>query len=224
MDLRDGKLLGGIRSVPVLTLVFAKERAENRQLKERLFQALARTELRCLHVDGRGSARGLERRDPSFWDISASGLRENPLDDLDLAQIGVDLVLVDADAGIDEARLPLHGESQRTVVILTPDESEVLASYQIVKSLSRRAGVKKVDVLVAENAEKNDGPRVFARLYDVCCRFLDTELNYLGSVRLGEKNDDSGFRSEFLLDSKSGSVPVSDLLSIVKRLGFIPAQ
>jgi hypothetical protein len=95
------------------------------------------------------------------------------------------------------------------LAVLTGDETDLVAIYQRVKGLARDRGVKKMDVLVCvgkEGAEgDSQGRRIFTQLFEVCGRFLDIDLVYLGTFSRGEKIRDSLAISKYLLHYQSGS-------------------
>lgn len=224
MDFKEGKLFGAVTSVPVISLVFAKDRPSNKIIRLSLMELLLREGRRVLHVTSSATSVKIQKTKPSLWTVRPSFLKKSPMDDFDLGELGVQAVLIDADSGIDEEKLCLHHEFFRTVVILTPEENEAVESFRIIKALGRRVGVKKMDVLVAEVKDAREGVRTFTQLDENCRRFLDMELNYLGSVRSFEKNDDRGFNSKFLLDLKTGSAAVSDLQLIAMKLSLLPTR
>jgi hypothetical protein len=92
--------------------------------------------------------------------------------------------------------------------VLTGNELDIAAAYKQVKNLARDRGVKKLDILVCVPAEGVEGDsqarRIFTQFFEVCRRFLDIDLNYLGSFSRGEKMRDSLAVSKFLLHYESG--------------------
>lgn len=97
------------------------------------------------------------------------------------------------------------------VAVLTGDETDLIACYQRVKGLARHRSVKKMDILVcvrAEGAEgESQGRRIFTQLFEVCRRFLDVDLVYMGSFSHGEKIRESVAITKYLLHYQRGRMP-----------------
>ena len=87
--------------------------------------------------------------------------------------------------------------------VLSADEVDLLACYQRVKEQVRMRSVKKMDIIVCGVDSDSEGKRVFAKLFEVCRRFLDVELHYVGAISRGEKICDSLAISKFLLHYQS---------------------
>ncbi len=91
------------------------------------------------------------------------------------------------------------------LAVLSGDEIDLLACYQRVKEQARLQGVKKMDILVCGVVSESEGRRVFARLFEVCQRFLDIDLAFVGAFSVGEKIRGHVAISKFLLHYQSGS-------------------
>jgi hypothetical protein len=100
------------------------------------------------------------------------------------------------------------------LVVLTGEDTDLLACYQSIKGWVASQSVKKLDILVCVTAEggsaENHGRRIFAQLFQICRRFLDVELVYLGAFSRGEKMRDSLAISKYLLHYESGSNGLSN--------------
>jgi len=213
MILREGKLLGSPARVPVYSLIFTKDHPENRAFRARFVRMIAAqapgTVLRICEENVEHFRAGSPAADFLDHELSETGARS---------------ILIDGGYGIDEDRLAFHGGTYRSLLVVRAGESE-LESYAVVKSLARRAGVKNLDIVVHGVDDPREGARVFARLYEVCGRFVDVGIRYLGSVRNSpatEKNTDSGFSREFLLDFDLGPAANADLQALAKRWGLLP--
>lgn len=208
MILREGKLLGTSARIPVFSLIFVKDHPANRNLRERFARMVGECAPGVLRIDER----------------NAEYFREQEFLDHELAEMGARSVLIDGGFGIDEDRLAYHGSGYRTLLVVRSGETD-LESYAVIKALVRRAGVKNLDVAVHGVDDPREGGRVFARLYETCERFLGIKIRYLGSVQnsaLTEKNTDSGFAPEFLLDFEVGPALGTDLQALAKRWGLLP--
>ncbi len=224
----EGRLFLEPTQIPVVSLVFAREDTANFKTQNALTRLLVSKGIKTLSISSEFEHDAIKRESSMHWSVHPGTLKRSPLDEWDLSDRGVKAVLIDGKTGVDEERLCLYDREYHTVVVLTADESDRVAAYQIIKSLQKRVGVKKVSVLVMGTAEPRDGIRVFTKLHELCCRFLDTELVYVGSIsksaQSDEKNQDRRFHPKFLLDYKTRSALLADLEVVARRLGLIPAQ
>ena len=94
------------------------------------------------------------------------------------------------------------------MVVLTGDETDLVAIYQRVKGLVHDRGVKKMDVLVCVAKDGAEGEsqarRIFTQLFEVCRRFLDIDLAYIGAFARGEKIRDNLAITKYLVHYQSG--------------------
>lgn len=95
------------------------------------------------------------------------------------------------------------------LAVVSGDETDLVACYQRVKGLTQDRGVKKLDVLVCvskDGAEgESQGRRIFTQLFEVCRRFLDVDLAYIGAYARGEKIRDNLAIAKYLIHYQSGS-------------------
>jgi len=95
------------------------------------------------------------------------------------------------------------------LAVVSGDETDIVACYQRVKALVGGRGVKKLDVLVCVPLEGVEGEsqarRIFTQLFEVCRRFLDVDLSYIGAFGRGEKIRENLAIEKYLLHCQSGS-------------------
>jgi hypothetical protein len=95
------------------------------------------------------------------------------------------------------------------LAVVSGDETDIIACYQRVKGLVQDRSVKKMDILVCvpkDGAEgDSQGRRIFTQLFEVCRRFLDIDLAYIGAVSRGEKIRDNLAIAKYLIHCQSGS-------------------
>jgi len=228
MNALEGRLFSEPTQIPVISIVFAREDVANLRTQKALTKLLGTKGIKTLSVSSEANHDSIKRESSMLWSVNPKTLKDAPLDQWDLSDRGVRVVLIDGKTSVDEERLCLYDRDHETVVVLTGQETDRVAAYQIIKSLQKRVGVKKVSVLVMGTLEPRDGVRVFTQLHELCCRFLDIELVYLGcilkSAENDEKNHDRRFHPKFLLDYKTRSALLADLEVVARRLGLIPAQ
>ena len=95
------------------------------------------------------------------------------------------------------------------LAVVSGDETDIVACYQRVKGLAQDRGVKKLDVLVCVAREGSEGDsqgrRIFTQLFEVCRRFLDIDLAYIGTFNRGEKIRDNLAIAKYLIHYEGGS-------------------
>lgn len=93
-----------------------------------------------------------------------------------------DAVLVDTPAGISDNVVYFASAVQDVIVIVTSEPTSLTDAYATVKVLSRKAGVKRFELLVNEIGSEDEAREIHRRLTVVTDRFLDVELAYAGFV------------------------------------------
>lgn len=93
------------------------------------------------------------------------------------------------------------------LAVVSGDETDIVACYQRLKSLAQDRGVKKMDVLVCVSGDgaaiDSQGRRIFTQLFEVCRRFLDIDLAYIGTFARGEKIRDNVAIAKYLIHYQS---------------------
>lgn len=129
-----------------------------------------------------------------------------------------DFVLIDAGSGIHPAVLNLYSPVFETVIVLTPEPSELTYSYSMVKYLNKEAGLARIQVIVNQVTDGREGQLVFKKLSEIVGRYMDVKLDYLGHLQIDEKIAQAMMNQKILLDlyPRAPSVPCLELM--VKRL------
>lgn len=93
------------------------------------------------------------------------------------------------------------------LAVVTGEERDLVACYQRVKALAQDGSVKKLDVLVCvpDPESESQGRRIFTQLFEICRRFLDVDLAYIGAFARGEKIRDNRAIENYLLHYQGGS-------------------
>jgi flagellar biosynthesis protein FlhG len=92
------------------------------------------------------------------------------------------VVLVDTAAGLGPAVLWFNTWAHHNLVVVTPDPTSLTDAYALIKVLSRSYRRRRFLVLPNQVASETEGERTFATLSQVAARFLEVELDYLGSI------------------------------------------
>jgi flagellar biosynthesis protein FlhG len=93
-----------------------------------------------------------------------------------------DLVLIDAGAGIGDCVTAFATGADRTVVVTTPEPHAMTDAYALIKVLAEDHGLRQVDLLVNQGRAAGEGLKVAERIAEVARRFLNVQVQHLGSV------------------------------------------
>jgi len=103
------------------------------------------------------------------------------LDEMEVLGRGIDYMLVDTAAGINNNVVYFNLAAQERVVLLSPEPTSLTDAYALIKVLSGRYDVRRFRVLVNQVENEKEALVVFRKLSIVAERFLDTvSLDYLG--------------------------------------------
>lgn len=166
--------------------------------------------------------------EPNLWLIpSSSGLieikqsdrqtRERLLSLFEQFPWEMDFIILDSGAGIQENVLSMHSPEFNTVVMLTPEPTSFTDAYGLIKTLRRKAGIKRVGVVVNQVTDGREGSQIYQRLREVSVKFLDVQLDYLGHWQRDEKVLQSVLKRKILLDLDEGAGSIPSLRLLAKR-------
>lgn len=105
------------------------------------------------------------------------------LDDLDRM---ADIIIVDTGAGISDSVLEFAAASEEVLLVATPEPTSITDAYALLKTLNRKTSYRREKTVVKMVANQvrgeNEARELFEKLGVVVGRFLDIEVEYLGSV------------------------------------------
>lgn len=94
----------------------------------------------------------------------------------------LDVLLVDAAAGISESVLMFARAVQEVLVVVCDEPASMTDAYALMKVLHREHGIDRFAIVASMVEGPADGQRLFKRLEETCARFLDVTLTLLGAV------------------------------------------
>lgn len=95
---------------------------------------------------------------------------------------GIDVMIVDAAAGISENVLVFARACQDTIIVVCDEPASITDAYALMKILSRENGVSHFRILSNRVPDAAAGRDLFAKLARVTDRFLNVSLDYMGAV------------------------------------------
>ncbi|MCM1245676.1 MAG: MinD/ParA family protein [Roseburia sp.] len=105
------------------------------------------------------------------------------LEDLDRL---ADIIIVDTGAGISDTVLEFVAASEEVLLVATPEPTSITDAYALLKTLNRKVSYRQDKTVVKMVANQVRGERdateLFEKLGVVVEKFLDIEVEFLGSV------------------------------------------
>lgn len=97
-----------------------------------------------------------------------------------------DVILVDTGAGISDTVLEFVAASEEVLLVATPEPTSITDAYALLKTLNRKRSYhpdKTVVKMIANQVRgDNDAKELFEKLGIVVSRFLDINVEFVGSV------------------------------------------
>lgn len=97
-----------------------------------------------------------------------------------------DVIIVDTGAGIGDSVMEFVAASAEVILVATPEPTSITDAYALLKMLNRNSSYKKgktVVKMVANQVRRNrDADELFEKLGMVVNKFLNIDIEYLGSV------------------------------------------
>jgi flagellar biosynthesis protein FlhG len=98
-----------------------------------------------------------------------------------------DLLLIDTAAGISSNVMDFSVTAHEIIVVVSPEPTSITDAYALMKILSLKYSEKCCYLLTNLVANAQEGREVFRQLNLVARKFLDINIDYLGSVLFDEK-------------------------------------
>ncbi len=97
-----------------------------------------------------------------------------------------DVVLVDTGAGISDAVLEFVAASEEVLLVATPEPTSITDAYALLKTLNRKASynpdLTAVKMVANQVRNEREAVELFEKLQIVVTKFLDLDVEFLGSV------------------------------------------
>ncbi|MDD5241232.1 MAG: AAA family ATPase [Sulfuricella sp.] len=104
----------------------------------------------------------------------------------------VDVVLVDAVAGVASNVLPLSLASQEIVIVVSEHPSSITDGYALIKVLNQRFAIHRFHILASKVKSGAEARALYDNMAKVAVRFLDVSLDFMGYVPFDDKLKQAG--------------------------------
>ena len=140
------------------------------------------------------------------------------LDDLDRA---ADVIIVDTGAGVNDTVLDFVAASDEILLVATPEPTSITDAYALMKLLNRKAAYQPnhtvVKMVANQGREDWEAEELFEKLGVVARKFLDIEVEFLGTVPYDRNMQQAVMRQAPV----SISNPSADSAKAVKRIALL---
>ncbi|MBE5932503.1 MAG: MinD/ParA family protein [Lachnospiraceae bacterium] len=97
-----------------------------------------------------------------------------------------DIVIIDTGAGITDSVMEFVMVSPEVLLVVTPEPTSITDAYSLLKVLRRKNDFnplyKTINVISNRVTSDDEGNEIFAKMNTVSSKFLNTKLEYLGSI------------------------------------------
>ena len=93
-----------------------------------------------------------------------------------------DVLIVDTGAGIDQTVQTFVAACQTAVLVVCDEPASLTDAYALMKVLRAKKNVRRFEILANQVDTPIQGKQLFERIANVCDRYLDVELGYLGGI------------------------------------------
>lgn len=141
------------------------------------------------------------------------------LRELDQAIDSVNILLIDTAAGISSNVMDFNVTAHEIIVVVSPEPTSITDAYALMKVLSLKYAEKSCKVVVNLASTAEQGREVFRQLNLVAERFLDMQIDYLGSI-LFDANVTRGVKQQKLVSDLYPDTHASKCFSELARKIF----
>lgn len=93
-----------------------------------------------------------------------------------------DVLIVDTGAGIDQTVQTFVAACQTAVLVVCDEPASLTDAYALMKVLRAKKDLRRFEILANQVDNPLQGKQLFERIANVCDRYLDVELGYLGAI------------------------------------------
>ena len=98
----------------------------------------------------------------------------------------LDVLVIDTAAGISDTVVSFVSAAQEIVVVVCDEPSSITDAYALIKLLNKEHRVNRIRVIANMVHSVKEGQLLFNKLTDVCERFLDISMQYIGAIPADE--------------------------------------
>jgi flagellar biosynthesis protein FlhG len=164
----------------------------------------------------------------------ASGLQEMAdLNELQMARIvqefssldqEIDVLIVDLPAGISPAVMTLLAACSLRFVVVQDDPSSIADAYGTIKVMMKDHGMDAIHLIPNAVETEGQGQLLFQRINQVCARFLEQTIHYLGSIERDDQILQSLKKFQPVLEYAPSSAGARDFRRLAESTDELPVR
>lgn len=133
-----------------------------------------------------------------------------------------DVLLIDTAAGISASVVTFSQAAHEVVVVVCDEPASITDAYAMIKLLGRDHGLRRFRILANMVRSTQEGIDLFRKLSKVAERFLDVNLDYVGSVPQDEILRKAIQRQRAVVDAYPSSRATLAFLKIAQKIAQWP--
>ncbi|MBS0373651.1 MAG: MinD/ParA family protein [Proteobacteria bacterium] len=118
----------------------------------------------------------------------------------------VDTLLIDTAAGLHDGVTTFVRAAHHVLVVVCDEPASLTDAYALIKVMSREHRVRDFRVLANQTRNPGEGRELYEKLFRVCDRFLDVNLEFAGSIPHDEFLRRAVQRQSAVVEAFPGSV------------------
>lgn len=150
--------------------------------------------------------------------------RRQLLDSVESLPSFYDYMLIDTAPGLSDNVLYLNAAAEDIIVLITPDPSSLADAYALIKTLNQRNKIKKFRIICNQVKDDVEGFGLYKRFSEVCERFLDVGLDFLGSIPTDPVLKRATQHQRIIMRHEPQSNAAHAIVRIVNNIGVSPSQ
>lgn len=143
---------------------------------------------------------------------------ESVLDGIMQMKDGLDIILFDTGAGINDSVLKMIMASSEAVVVTTPEPTAILDAYALVKTINKNESAPPVRLLMNKAESRQEAVNAITGFQGIIRKYLNRDIESLGYILYDPEMTKSIKRQTPIVVSHPGGHTAKNILEIAKNL------
>ncbi len=137
---------------------------------------------------------------------------------------GIDIILFDTGAGINDNVLKLIMASTETIVVTTPEPTAILDAYALVKTVNKSEGAPPIRLVMNKCETKREAENAIVGFQSIIRKYMRWEIESLGAVYFDTEVSKSIKRQTPIIVSHPNGQTARGITDIARALMQLPTQ
>lgn len=133
-----------------------------------------------------------------------------------------DIIIIDTGAGITDSVMEFVMMSPEVILVVTPEPTSITDAYSLLKVLRRKDKFnplyKTINVITNRVSSIDEGKEIYNKINTVSSKFLNTKLQYLGSVAQDKNASMAIIEQKPVVVSHPQTLAAKDICQIASKL------